>query len=76
MMGKLSWPVCRKQCQWIWKRSVFLDFKVGVQLGPASFASVVPGLYIELPGSAADTNFKTDLKKWMHGKASSTISAC
>lgn len=75
-MGKLSWPVCRKQCQWIWKRSVFLDFKVGVQLGPASFASVVPGLYIELPGSAADTNFKADLKKWMHGKASSTISAC
>lgn len=28
-MGKLSWQMCRKQCQWIWKRSVFLDFKVG-----------------------------------------------
>lgn len=57
-MGKLSWQVCRKQCQWIWKRSIFLDFKVGVQLGLASFASVVPGLYIELLGSAADTNCK------------------
>lgn len=32
-MGKLSLQVCRKQCQWIWKRSVFLGFKV-VQLGP------------------------------------------
>lgn len=58
MMGKLSWQVCRKQCQWIWKRSIFLDFKVGVHLGLASFASVVPGLYTELLGSAADTNYK------------------
>lgn len=58
MMGKLSWPVCRKQCQWIWKRSIFLDFKVGVQLSLAGFASVIPGLYIKLLGSAADTNFK------------------
>lgn len=56
--------------------SIFLDFKVGVQLGWASLASIVPGLYIELRGSAADTNFKTDLKKWMHGKASLTILAC
>lgn len=55
---------------------VFLDFKVGVQLGWASLASVVPGLYIELQGSAADTNFKTALKKWMRGKASLTMSAC
>jgi len=55
--------------------SVFLGFKVGVQLGWASLASVVPGLYIELRDSAADTSFKTDLK-WMHGKASLTISAC
>lgn len=57
-MGKLGWPVCRKQCQWTWKRSMFLDFKVRVQLGLASFASVDPSLYIELLGSAADTNFK------------------
>lgn len=37
---------------------MFLDFKVRVQLGLASFASVDPSLYIELLGSAADTNFK------------------
>lgn len=56
--------------------SVFLDFKVGVQLGWASIFSIVPGLYIQLWGSAADTNFKMDLKKWMHGEASLAISAC
>lgn len=31
-----------------------------------------PGLCIELQGSAAYTNFKTDLNKWMHGRASLT----
>lgn len=48
---------------------------MGVQLGRASLASIVPGLYIKLWGSGEDTNFKTDLKKWMHEKASLTISA-
>lgn len=49
---------------------------MGVQLGWASLASIVPGLYMELWGSAADINFKTDLKKWTYGKASLTILAC
>lgn len=71
--SKLSWQVCRKQCQRIRKMSILLDFKVEVQLGWASLASTNSGLCIESWGSAADTNFKTDLKKWMRGKASLTV---
>lgn len=56
--------------------SVFLDFKVWVQLGWASLDSIVPGLYIELQDSAADTNFRTELMEWMHAKASLTVLAC
>lgn len=44
-----------------------------VRLSWASLVSTIPGLCIELWGSAADKNFETDLKKWMRGKASLTV---